>query len=241
MIKVSTFVAYRMLHASFSTMYAEKLVCSLISIKRTIGFQWRWWLNFDVGDSLWILDQDSWCPKCESWWSKWPRPSSTSYSCYQNISYPSSVTNIDVTKNRGRWIMFENKYFIVYCGVKFLFRQNKIIILAVVMIKVIISPMHALSFMLPTWIGFKCYSYEFLKFWIFFYFDYVIRFAIGIKFESNLYKYKLLYGNQLCFLVCHQQYLLQHQESPNGLFVPNRSILLYCKLNSNSSFWNDFR
>ena len=118
---------------------------------------------------------ESWCPKCESWWSKWPRPSSTSYSCYQNISYPSSVTNIDVTKNRGRWIMFENKYFIVYCAVKFLFRQNKIIILAVVMIKVIISPMHALSFMLPTWIGFKCYSYGFLKFWIFFRLRHQIR------------------------------------------------------------------
>ena len=31
------------------------------------------------------------------WRSKWPTPSPTSFSCYQHISSPTSVTNIDVT------------------------------------------------------------------------------------------------------------------------------------------------
>ena len=32
------------------------------------------------------------------WWPKWPKPSTTSYSCHQHISSPTSVTNIDAIR-----------------------------------------------------------------------------------------------------------------------------------------------
>ena len=61
------------------------------------------WRKFsDVGDRISVLVTcfECWCPTfiwkdSGCWWPKWPKRSSTSTSCHQHISSPTSITNID--------------------------------------------------------------------------------------------------------------------------------------------------
>ena len=69
-------------------------------IHKVIKFLWRQWCRWlKVGGFKLMTICECWWPNFDEWKSlnKWPKPSSTSQSCHQHISCPTSVNNIDVT------------------------------------------------------------------------------------------------------------------------------------------------
>ena len=56
-----------------------------------------------------LMFKDRWC-----WWRKWPKPSPTSNSCLQQISSPTSVTNIGVALLTCMWMHSNSICFCFY-------------------------------------------------------------------------------------------------------------------------------
>ena len=52
----------------------------------------------NVGDIFWMVVPNANEKNSRCWWPKWSKPSPIYLSCHQNITSPTSVTNIDVTQ-----------------------------------------------------------------------------------------------------------------------------------------------
>ena len=78
-----------------------------------------WWRNFDVGDIFWMLLPTLMLKHTGRWWQKQPNASLLSQCCRQNISSPTSVTNIDAAKS---WRYLYN-YFFVHIKYANLYKQ----------------------------------------------------------------------------------------------------------------------